>query len=490
MTSDGSPVNSSLTKGFSLELQSPLAWVAILGLVLFSVVCILTGASSILRLAFPALSFAVGVLLYVRYPALYVGFTFWLWMLTPFVARLIDYRSGWDPQRLVLVTPYLVTLITLATFLRHLPSSYRQGGLPFILGFAGVFYGFLIGLIKNAPAVATRSLLDWLVPILLGFYFFVNWRNYPQYRQSIQRTFLWGVLVTGAYGVYQYLVAPQWDRLWLKESGMFTSAGSPEPLGIRVWSTMHSPGPFAAFMMTGLVLLFSSQSALRLPAAAVGYLAFLLSLVRSAWGGWVVALIVLISSLKAHLQIRLIATICVIGLCSIPLVTMEPFSRVIVSRLETISNLENDTSFSARSANYNKNLEIALSNGLGNGLGGVWVFNKETGTFEQIVIDSGILDTLFTLGWFGALPYLGGLILFLVSVVQYSEGRFDSFLSAARAISIATCVQLVFVTTTIGIGGILLWGFLGLAIAGHKYYQYQNTAEFEAALEEARPLLE
>ena len=218
---------------------------AILGLVLFSAASILVGAGGILRFVFPLLSFAVGVFLYLRYPILYIGFTYWLWILTPFVARLIDYRNGFDPLRLVIVTPYLVTLITLATFLRYFPSYFRQGGLPFVLAFAAVFYSFLIGLINNSPIAVARSLLDHLTPILFGFYFFVNWRNYPQYRECILRTFLWGVLMTGIYGVYQYLVAPEWDRLWLINSGdLVISMGKPEPLMIRVWSTMNSPGTF------------------------------------------------------------------------------------------------------------------------------------------------------------------------------------------------------------------------------------------------------
>jgi len=42
-------------------------------------------------------------------------------VLTPLVARPADYQSGWDEQRLMLA-PYLVTLSTLATFLKIFPS--------------------------------------------------------------------------------------------------------------------------------------------------------------------------------------------------------------------------------------------------------------------------------------------------------------------------------------------------------------------------------
>lgn len=469
------PSNISPKKGFYLDLQPPQAWLPILALVLFTVVCIVAGGSSILRIAFPVGAFAVGLFLHSRYPVLYIGFTWWMWFLTPLVARLADYQSGWDEQRLMLVAPYLVTLSTLATFLKNLPKSYRLGGLPFVLAFIGVFYSFLIGLINNTTLAATRALLDWLTPILFGFHLFINWRDYPKYRQNIQRTFLWGVLVTGAYGVVQYLVAPQWDRLWLTASGMTSSAGSPEPLGIRVWSTMHSPGPFSVMLMAGLLLLFSSEEVLRIPAAGIGYLAFLLSLVRASWGGWVVGLLTMVSSLKARLQMRLIITIFILAICVLPLTTIQPFSNVISSRFQTFSNLEEDSSFNARSDIYNKNLSVALSNALGNGLGGTWVVNNN-GSFNKVIIDSGIIDTFFTLGWFGAIPYLSGLVLILFSLIQYGECRFDPFMSAARAISISSCSLLIFGSAMIGLSGLILWGFVGITMAAHKYYHHQGTA--------------
>jgi hypothetical protein len=463
-------LDTSPEKGFSLRLQPPLAWIAILGLVLFSAACILAGAGGILRLTFPLLSFAVGVFLYLRYRVLYIGFTCWLWILTPFVARLIDYRSGWDPQRLLMVTPYLVTLITFATFFRYFPSYCRQVGLPFVLAFAGVFYSFLMGLITNPPLSVARSLLDWLTPILFGFYFFVNWRDYPQYRESLRRTFLWGVLITGIYGVYQYLVAPEWDRFWLINSGMISSNGSPEPFGMRVWSTMNSSGTFGIFMMAGLILLFSSRDVFRFPAAAFGYLAFLLSLVRAAWGGWFIALIILASSLRSQMQIRLILTIFVVGLCAVPIAKMEPFSKVIGSRFESLTNLQQDSSFNERSELFGSKIQIALSTGLGKGLGGGWVIDENTGAIQTIVLDSGILDMFFTLGWFGAIPYLGGLFLLLARVIQGSELS-DTFVNATRAVGIAGCTQLIFFNAAIGFGGLIIWGFLGITLAGQKYHQ-------------------
>ncbi|MBE9234871.1 O-antigen ligase domain-containing protein [Anabaena aphanizomenioides LEGE 00250] len=466
--------NSFLQTNYSPEKRSAQAWIVIAGFILLTATCYFGGAASLLRLVFPASSLLVAVFLYLRHPILYIGFTWWIWFLTPFLTRLVDYRIGWDPTRQMLLAPYLVVFVTITTFIKYLPGAVRQGGLPFVLGFIGVIYGFLVGLIFNQPVPVIRGLLDWLSPILFAFHLFMNWRDYPSYRQHIQRVFLWCVLITGAYGIYQFVVAPEWDKLWLIESKMFTSSGNPEPFGMRVWSTLHSPGPFGTVMQTGLLLLFTSSGPLIFPASAVGYLSFLLSQVRTSWGGWILGIIIILGSVNARIKMRLIMIILVMAMCVVPLLNIEPISEVVTTRLESFSNLEKDTSFLERSKSYDRNLNLALSTALGNGLGNIWKVNEKTGQIEVIVIDSGILDMFFTLGWFGAIPYLGGLLLMLFSVSNYTEGKLDSFVSAARAIGISSCAQLIIYSGMLSVSGMIMWGFLAMAMAAHKYYQQQG----------------
>lgn len=91
-------LSSYPSRNLHLDEQTLPAWIAILGLVLISSLCVLAGAGGILRLGFPLLSLAVGLFLYLRYPVLYIGFTLWIWFLTPWLRRVVDSRSGWDPQ--------------------------------------------------------------------------------------------------------------------------------------------------------------------------------------------------------------------------------------------------------------------------------------------------------------------------------------------------------------------------------------------------------
>ena len=450
-------LNSSPQQEINVGRQSKPAWMAIWGLLLFTTLCLLAGLGKILNILFPAGSFAVGVFLYLRYPILYVSFTWWIFFLTPFVRRVADYRSGFTDPSPILLAPVLVAMVTFVTFYRNLPKTDPQSGLPFVLSCIGVFYGFLVGLIKGLPVPAIISVMVWISPILFAFHLVVNWRDYPKYRQNIQRTFLWGVLVTAPYGIYQYLVAPEWDRFWLVETGLFTSMGKPEPLGLRVWSTMNSPLHFATVMIPGTMLLFISKGSLRIPGLGVGILSLLLTSVRTAWGGWMIALISLISSLKGALQIRLIAFVLIIVIALLPLSSVEPFSQVIQSRVASISNVKDDQSARDRTDLYNRTLSLALGEFIGKG----------NGTLEPI--DSGILEMLLTLGWMGTIPYLGGICMLLYKLCQDST-PFDAFASAARAIIFGFLPMLAGSNVIIGISGMVFWGFLGLGMAARRYH--------------------
>ena len=461
--------NNSRKQGFSLTLQPQAAWIAILGLLLITALCLAAGLGKVLNIIFPAGSLGVGLFLYLRYPILYVGFTWWVFFLTPFVRRVSDFRSGFTDPSPMLLAPLLVAMITIITFYRNLPKAHEQGGLPFILSAAGVFYGFLVGMINGLPVPAIVSLMTWVSPILFGFHLFVNWRDYPSYRENIQRTFLWGVLVTASYGVYQYLVAPEWDRFWLIQTKLYTSMGKPEPLGLRVWSTMNAPLQFGIVMLAGNILLFIGQGTLRIPGLAVGILSILLTSVRTVWGGLIIALITLIGSLKGGLQIRLIAFVLMIVLCMVPLSTVEPFSQVIQSRITSLSNVKDDQSAKDRANLYGKTLNLALSE----------VIGKGNGTLQPI--DSGIIELLLTLGWMGAIPYIGGLLLIFYSLFQPSKSKSDPFGSAARAIVVGFLPMLAGSNVIVGISGMVFWGFLGLGMAANKYQQHQYVVRLKGA---------
>ena len=472
-----SQLNSYNLPNPNQETEPPkLTWIILGAFILFTAAGTAAGAGSLVRPGYVLFSFLIAIFLYLKHPPFYVGFTWWMWFTTPLISRLIDYRSGFDQSRLVLVAQYLVTLVCLHTFLKDLPKSYRQGGLPFIIASIGLAYGFMIGIIQTSPVTAVRSLLDWLVPIPFAFYFFMNWRSYPQFRKIIKQVFIWGVLFTGVYGIIQYLVAPEWDRFWLISTEL-KSFGNPEPLKIRVWSTMSSPGPFATMMMSGLLLLFTSTGPITIPAAGAGYLTFLLTLVRTLWGCWFVGLLSMLSAIKPRLQMRLFMTLLVMVLCVVPLANMEPFSDAINARLQSLTQLDKDDSANVRQEIYAEGIDKALTNYLGTGIGNTFIVDDE-GKLIPIVIDSGILDTIFTLGWFGGIPYLGGIILLFMKGFQSNAAtRSDSFMAASRAVALGNFCALPIGSAMLGFSGVVLWSFLAIVMAAQKYHAHQKSLQ-------------
>ncbi|MBE9140725.1 hypothetical protein IQ254_26575, partial [Nodosilinea sp. LEGE 07088] len=193
-----------------------------------------------------------------------------------------------------------------------------------------------------------------------------------------------------------------------------------------------------------------------------------------AWVGWAVAQFMLMGSIKQNIQIRLILVGVVLVLMLVPLSTMPPFDDAIGDRVSSLfNNVQSDSSYKARTATYNENLSIALSSYLGRGLGGTLTVN-ETGSAVKVALDSGILDLFFTLGWVGTLPYLAGLIMLFLRQFFTFESRFDVFVAATRSITAASLVQMLFGNTAISIGGLILWGFLGVNLAAQRYYAHQK----------------
>ncbi|MGB3519539.1 MAG: hypothetical protein WBA43_24010 [Elainellaceae cyanobacterium] len=476
MSANVSPAPSTLSRPQRLSLweQPFLAWASVILLFGITLLGCIAGAGSLMRLAFPAGSLLVAIYLYIFHPIFYINFNWWIWCFTPLLRRLGDYYRGqYDESSLMLTAPYLVTFICVLTLFRHFPRVHRTGDIPFIMAMGAVFFAFLVGALNNPVTTVIRTFLDWMPPLLFGLHLSVHWRLYPEIRKTTQTAFIWITLLAGAYGVYQYMVAPLWDNYWLVNVGN-VSFGLPVAQQIRVWSTMNAPPSFGCVMMATLLMLFVCKGFLRVPAAAVGYLAFLLSLVRAAWAGWAVGLLTLVFSLKSTLQIRLIATIVALSLCVVPLTVIEPFSAVIGDRLESFTNVQDDSSYEARAETYNKNLGVALSGLLGKGLGSTWTV-KPNGQIERVALDSGILDTFFTLGWYGGLPYILGMLMLLFNQFRGPEGREDPFAAAARSITVSFLAILSLGPFMVGLSGMVMWGFLGIGMAARKHYLFQGS---------------
>lgn len=449
-----------------------VAWGAIAGLIALVVGGLAARAGGVLELVYPLAALAVGGLLYRRYPDLFVGFTLWVWLLTPEVRRLVDYQQGWNPTSPVMLAPYLVTALTLFSLLYHLPKLQYSRLFAFGPVFLGLLYAFGVGLYKAGLLSAAFGLLNWLLPAAFAFYLAVGWREYPRHRQVLQRTFVWAVAILGSYGLLQFFNPPAWDRYWMI-SAPINSIGSPEPFEVRVFSTLNSPSPFAIVMTAGLLVLLSGGGGpLRWFAAGVGYTSFLLSLVRAAWGSFTVGLLfVVVGSLRSRPW--LLASLLVAALAAWPLVTVGPIAEVVEERLQTVTDLDDDTSFNARLDFYAEFAPQAFLSPVGQGLGTTGLATKlgtaggnlgELGNF-----DSGIMNVGYSMGWPGTLLYAGGVASLLFYAFFRGKAQGDLFLKASQGVVITVLLQLVFTTSLVGVDGMVFWTFLGVSLAAQKY---------------------
>ncbi|NJO95299.1 MAG: hypothetical protein HC764_03980 [Pleurocapsa sp. CRU_1_2] len=154
-----------------------------------------------------------------------------------------------------------------------------------------------------------------------------------------------------------------------------------------------------------------------------------------------------------------------------PIINTEPFSEIIGSRLATFSNLANDSSYLGRIENYQNNIESGIFELLGKGLSA----KIETDKFYAPT-DAGILYIVIALGWVGAIPFFTGIALLFFKLFNTSKKYLDPFIINLR--SIATSI---FFLALIGMPGVvasdgmmLVWGFLGVALGGQKYYKHQH----------------
>jgi hypothetical protein len=447
-----------------------LALNIIVGFILFVTAITFVAPTPIVNVTVPAGALIVAIILYTRYPISYVEFNLWACFLSPLVRRLIDYQGGTftNPSPILLI-PYLVVLPAIMTVFRHPPKLKHQGGFLFILVFSSLMYGFFIGIINSPFQGVAISSLEWISPVIFGWHLVSKWQDYPVYAKIFQRAFFWFILLAGAYGIYQFMVAPEWDAFWLThiiEDLDGVTFGNPNPLEIRVWGTMHGPFVFAVALSAGLLLLLSRKDTLSVIAIIIGMLSFLLTQVRSSWIGFIVGLAMLVTSMKQNVQIRLILIIFFVAACVVALSTIDSFAEVISTRVSSLSEGQNDNSAVGRTETYKFILSRSLANLLGDG------FSKSAGG------DSGLLDILVRLGWLGGLCYFSGLILLAVYPMNCPEMRTDLFARTTNAIVINLIAQVPLGNVISQTQGIILWGFIGMRLAAWKYHSQKSQSDF------------
>lgn len=464
-----------------------LSVVAILLFVGSTVLLLVTRRTGFLTVGFPAMATAVGLLVLAASPARFVALALWLWMLSPFIRRVVDEQHGWNSQNPILLAPLLVCGLAMIDVVHFAPRLRRRVAVPFVLAILALVGGVVVGLFISSPALVLYAALSWTAPLLLGLHVAIHPEHHRRYHRAIVQALVFGVVLIGLYGIAQFLSPTPWDRLWMINSRM-DSIGEPLPLRVRVFSTMNAPGPLAQFLSAGLLILLAVRSPLKWPAVAAGMMVFLLSLARSAWLGFAigfVALAVLATARTRQTLFWMIAVISVV-LLTISAAPLPPelasMRETIGRRLTTIGDLSMDDSFRARRYLVPAVLADIGERPLGNGLGATLVGGARGSASSRLAdqglyLDNGVLEVLLVLGWGGGVIFLlsagSALWLSLRTVRAHDAGA--GYLAGATAL----LAQVVGGTIFTGVGGAMFWLAVSMAItagAGHEVPRFSRAA--------------
>jgi hypothetical protein len=460
----------------------------VIGLFILATLAMLAGLGGrAANIAYTGLAVVAGVLLIQRSPATYSSFSLWLWFVTPFVRRMLDYRHGWHPTNPALLAPPLVAALSIVTVWRHGRELRGRLFAPYLLILGALAYGYMVGLMVAGFIPATYALLTWIAPITFGVHLALSWRHYVELRASIRRTFAVALPMLGLYGVYQFVRIPPWDAAWMINADL-RSVGSPLPYLVRVFGTLNTPGPYAAFLLVGILLVLAGTGFKRFPGIAVALIALLLTRTRSSWVAFVIGLVLMqVSQPVIRLPRRIIALVLVAVLAA-PFTAIPKFRSTVLTRMSTLKDIRSDNSFIKR-VEFSQEaatgiVESALGNGLGTTGGAVKLENRAVGVRS---LDNGFLELFYVFGWPGGAMFLLGIGTLLIQTIRFAEARRDPFAGAVRATAMAILAIMPIGDIFSGSTGTLLWAMIGLGIAAHAYHLTTGLALRSRAAPRFRP---
>ena len=430
-----------------------------------------TPAAGLERHLFPAaVTVVAGWLAARRRFAAYATFCLWLFMLTPLVRRLVDLHAGYVQGNDLMLAPYLALVWSAGALPRFFLARGGRAQWPFAAVFAAILYGFVLAAAQGRSLPAVLDLLRWAMPPLLACAIIARGAADPEAWRQLCRELgalaLLALPLLGLYGLYQFVVAPAWDAAWMLNTGMW-SIGLPYPFQIRVFGTMNSPASLAYFLQALILIALTLRSPLRWVGVGLGAAALAVSLVRSAWVGLAVGLVLL--PLLAPLRVRASFLVLMAGaLILAPVALSSPQVEKLVSeRVQSLTDLGTDQSVAVRSQGYAQTLDETSRRPWGEGLG---IVNVAASYSDRVrVIDGGPIEVVLSLGVVAGFIYLGAVgALLLVALLRAISGDDGGITSAARVIALVQILALYSLNSLTGEIGMLFWASVAVIIAAPR----------------------
>jgi O-antigen ligase/polysaccharide polymerase Wzy-like membrane protein len=435
-------------RGFVQERKLMLSFMALVAAAMF------TPAAKVLVFVFPAGAFFVAFSAFRRDSGLFAEFATWLFFLTPFIRRVVDYETG-TREMVIISTPFLVLLIALLAVLSRWKWILGKESAPFCYAAAAVLYGVFIACAHGEFQGAATGLMTWITPIAFGLYVYSEQKYAHEIYGGIERALLGGTFVAGAYGLFQYFAIPSWDAAWMQSVDMVT-IGKPEPMSVRVFSIMNSPQVLAAFLMVGILIAYRFRSAWKYPILLVGISSLVLSSARSAWIGLIAGLIFLSFRASSKERVRSLTLTAGCALLLFVTLSVPELSDTLSTRFSTFTDLKHDESALDRQQTYAQVIEMLERSPAGMGVG------VDNG-MSDAENDSSVVAVLLSLGLPGSLIFAVAMGVCSFTLVSARATRDFPQLLGLQSCFVGLLVESPLNNVVNGQIAFLLWSLVGLS---------------------------
>lgn len=443
--------------------QNKILWSysAIVAFALFTALLVLGHGGSLLQYAYPLLAACLGGALFYYRRSTYFAYSWWIWLISPEIRRLVDFQTSYHSISPIMVTPLAVTGFSFLAIMLRPRILLRRSMLPFMLFALVTALAFVVGVFSNGPLPAAYAWATWLEPLFFGILLMADSRK-EENRAALMNAILVGLLVEGVYGIYQFFALPGWDATWLRNSQL-ASSGEAYAEQVRIWGTLNDYGVFAIVLVASLVFILVSRGWLRVAGAAAGFPALALAQARAAWGIWVIAVAAVLWRMGGKSRLRITVFAIIVAAIAVPILSVGPVANIVSKRFATLSDVQKGDSAQAREALYSDMFVTAFSKPIGQGFGAIGVSAKLS-SGQNADFDSGLLALPLTFGW------VGGLV-FLWSLGAIVKRMLVVYLTTKDKVSIAACglffgmmADLIFGQVFAGGEGMILWIVVALAL--------------------------
>lgn len=432
----------------------------------------------------------------------YVPLLLATWVLAPELRRIVDWRTAYHT-----LSPFsLLPLLCLVPGMFLLWSQWPRLGIPYrrVLFLWGVAlgYAFLVAYLSGAVLSALYASVLFGLPAIVGILASCgSTEKIDVLYARIANTLLWLAVIASLYGIYQYISPPPWDVYWAQQANIEGSQGITESFNFRIFGTLNSTGPFAAFLTMAILFNLPRLSRARWWVVLLMVpctMALVLTSVRADWIALAVGttVYILLAPQRRPVLMSLGGVAAVFTLAGAILLGLVGPSNAeiamtsISSRLQTFGALQSDNSTQARQAETAGALHEGLAEPLGQGIGVVGTSAKLSGG-ETNTLDNGYAARFIEMGVVGFSLYLIALVIALVATfTAYRRYVRGGNLTGGNLAALACTIQVVLLVVEISsdqhtaFSGMFFWLSLYFASA----YAAPSGSRVEATLGRFSPL--